>query len=55
MLKIPSKNPENKVIKNTNQQDINDPHKILKLGEEESDQTNTRLAKYGQNSERTSD
>jgi hypothetical protein len=43
------------VIKNTNQQDRNDHHKVMKPAEEEWDQTNTRLAKYGQNSERTSD
>jgi hypothetical protein len=41
-------------MKNTSQQDRNDPHKIMKLAEEELDQTNTRLAKYGQNGERTS-
>jgi hypothetical protein len=38
-------------MKNTNQQERNDPHKVTKLEEEEWDQTNTRLAKYGQNSE----
>jgi hypothetical protein len=38
-------------MKNTNQQDRNDPHKIMKLAEEEWDQTVTRLAKYGQNRE----
>jgi hypothetical protein len=38
-------------MKNTNQQDINDPHKITKLAEEEWDQTDSRLEKYGQNSE----
>jgi hypothetical protein len=41
-------------MKNTNQQDINDPHKIMKLAEKEWDQKDTRLAKYGQNHERTS-
>jgi hypothetical protein len=40
-------------MKNNNQQDRNDPHKITKLVEEEWDQTNTRLAKYDQNRERT--
>jgi hypothetical protein len=39
------------VIKNTNQQDRNNPHKVTKLAEEEWDQTDTRLAKYAQNSE----
>jgi hypothetical protein len=39
------------VIKNTNQHDRNDPHKIMKLTEEEWDQTDTWLAKYGQNNE----
>jgi hypothetical protein len=38
-------------MKNTNQQDINDPHKITKLAEEEWDQTDSRLEKYSQNSE----
>jgi hypothetical protein len=42
-------------MKNTNQQDKNDPHKVMKLAKEEWDQTDTRLAKYSQNSERTSD
>jgi hypothetical protein len=39
---------------NTNQQDKNIPHKIMKLAEEEYDQTCTQLVKYGQNSERIS-
>jgi hypothetical protein len=38
-------------MKNTNQQDRNDPHKVTKLAKEEWDQTNTQLAKYGQNNE----
>jgi hypothetical protein len=42
------------VIKNTNQEDINDPHKIMNIEKEEWDQTDTRLAKYDQNSEQTS-
>jgi hypothetical protein len=42
------------VIKNSNQQDINDPHKVTNPVEEEWDQTDTRLAKYSQNSEQTS-
>jgi hypothetical protein len=33
-------------MKNTNHQDGNDPHNIMKLAEEEWDQTDTRLAKY---------
>jgi hypothetical protein len=38
----------------TNQHDRNDPHKIIKSAKKEWDQTNTRLAKYDQNSKRTS-
>jgi hypothetical protein len=34
-------------MKNTNQQDRNDPHKVIKLAKEEWDQTDTQLAKYG--------
>jgi hypothetical protein len=41
-------------MKNTNQQDRNDPHNITKLVEKELDQTDNQLAKYGQNSEQTS-
>jgi hypothetical protein len=41
-------------MKNTNQWDRNDPHKITKLTEEERNQTDTRLAKYGQNGDETS-
>jgi hypothetical protein len=41
-------------MKNINQQDRNDPHKVMKPVDEEWDQTNTRLAKYGKNSERMS-
>ncbi len=37
-------------MKNTNQYDRNDSHKVMKLAEEEWDETDTRLAKYGQNS-----
>jgi hypothetical protein len=44
----PSKNPWKKVMKNTNQQNRNDPYKVMKLAEEEWDQTDTCLAKYGQ-------
>jgi hypothetical protein len=42
-------------MKNTNQQDRDDPHKIMKLAEEEWDQTDTQLAKYIQNHEETLD
>jgi hypothetical protein len=42
-------------MKNTNQLDRNDPHKVSKLVEEEWDQTDTWLAKYGWNSEQMSD
>jgi hypothetical protein len=38
-------------MKNTNQNDRNDPHKVMKLAEEELNQMETRLAKYDQNSE----
>jgi hypothetical protein len=38
-------------MKNTNQQDRNDRHKITKPCEEEWDQTDTWLIKYGQNRE----
>jgi hypothetical protein len=41
-------------MKNTNQHDRNDPHKVTKPVEEEWDQTDIRLAKNGQNSARTS-
>jgi hypothetical protein len=47
-------NPWKKVMKNTNQQNKNDPDKVTKLAQEEWDQTDTWLAKYGQNRERTS-
>jgi hypothetical protein len=55
MLKTLSKNPWKKVTKNTNQQDRNDPHRIMKLAKEEWNQTDTQLAKYSQNSEWMSD
>jgi hypothetical protein len=48
----PKKKPLEESDENTNQRDKNDPHKIMKLAEEEWNQTDTRLAKYGQNSER---
>jgi hypothetical protein len=54
LFKTPSKNTWSKVMKNTNQQDRNDPYKVTKPVEEEWDKTDTRLAKYGQNSERVS-
>jgi hypothetical protein len=38
-------------MKNTNQHDRNNPQKVTKLAEEECDQMDTRLAKYGQNNE----
>jgi hypothetical protein len=41
-------------MNNTDQKDINDPHKVTKLSEEDWDQTDTRLAKYGYNGGRTS-
>jgi hypothetical protein len=41
-------------MKNTNQQDKNDPHEVMNLAEEEWDQTDTQLAKYAQHSEQTS-
>jgi hypothetical protein len=39
------------VIKNTNQQDRNDPHEVTKPAEEELVQMDTQLVKYDQNSE----
>jgi hypothetical protein len=47
----PKQKPLKKVMENTNQQDRNDPHKVMKPAEEEWDQTDPRLAKYDQNSE----
>jgi hypothetical protein len=41
-------------MKNAKQQDRMDHYKVTKPAEEEWDQTGTRLAKYDQNSERTS-
>jgi hypothetical protein len=35
MFKTSSKNPLNKVMKNTNQQDINDPYNVTKPAKEE--------------------
>jgi hypothetical protein len=40
-------------MKNTNQHDKNDPNKVKKPVKEEWDQTDTRLAKYGQKSAET--
>jgi hypothetical protein len=51
MFKTPSKNSGRNGMNNTDQQDRNDPHKVMKLAEEEWDQTDTRLAKYDQNGE----
>jgi hypothetical protein len=51
---VPHSKPLKKVIKNTNQQETNDPHKVTKPAEEEWDQTGTQLAKYDQNNEQTS-
>jgi hypothetical protein len=50
----PKQKPLMESDEKTNQQDRNNAHKVTKLVEEEWDQTDTRLAKYGQNSERTS-
>jgi hypothetical protein len=48
-------NPKQKLLKesdeNTNQHNINDNHKVMKLADEEYVQMDTRLIKYGQNSE----
>jgi hypothetical protein len=51
MFKTPSKNSGRNEMNNTDQQDRNDPHKVMKLAEEEWDQTDTWLAKYDQNGE----
>jgi hypothetical protein len=53
-FKNPKQNTLRKVMENTNQQDIIDTHEVTKPVEEEWDQTDTRLAKYNQNSEQTS-
>jgi hypothetical protein len=50
MFKTPSKKSLKESNENTNHQDINDSHKVMKLAEEECDQTDTRLVKYDQNS-----
>jgi hypothetical protein len=50
----PKKKYGEKVMKNTSQLDRNDTHKVKKPAEEEWDQTDTQLAKYSQNNERTS-
>jgi hypothetical protein len=50
----PKKKYGEKVMKNTSQLDRNDAHKVKKPAEEEWDQTDTQLAKYSQNNERTS-
>jgi hypothetical protein len=47
-------NPWKKVMKSTNQHDINDSHKSTKVAEKEWEQTDTQLAKYDQNSKWTS-
>jgi hypothetical protein len=46
-------NPLNVSDENTNLQDTNDSYKVTKPAEEEWDQTDTRLAKYGKDSQRT--
>jgi hypothetical protein len=50
MFKTQKNKPYKKVMKNTNQHDRKDPHKITKIAKEEWDQTDTWLVKYGQNS-----
>jgi hypothetical protein len=54
-----SSNPKAKTLQegdeHTNQQHRNDPLKVTNVEEKECDQLNTQLAKYCQNSERTSD
>jgi hypothetical protein len=56
---VPSSNPKSKTLQegyeNTNQQYRNGSFKVMNAAEKEWDQLDTRLAKYGQNSERTSD
>jgi hypothetical protein len=55
---VPSSNPKAKTLQeadeHTNQQRRNDPLEVTNAAEKESDQLDTRLAKYGQNRERTS-
>jgi hypothetical protein len=51
----PSSNPKAKTLQegdeHTNQPCRNDPLKVTNVAEKEYDQLNTRLARYGQNSE----
>jgi hypothetical protein len=55
---VPSLNPKVKTLKegneHTNQQCRNDPLKVMNVVEKEWDQLDIRLARYGQNHERTS-
>jgi hypothetical protein len=55
---VPSSNHKAKTIQegdeHTNQQHINNPLEVMNVAEKEWDQLDTRLVKYGQNSERTS-
>jgi hypothetical protein len=52
---VPSSNPKAKTIQegdeHTNQQHINNPLEVMNVAEKEWDQLDTRLVKYGQNSE----
>jgi hypothetical protein len=56
---VPSSNPKAKILQegdeHTNQQRRNDPLEVTNAAEKQYDQLDTRLAKYGQNRERTSD
>jgi hypothetical protein len=56
---IPSSNPKAKKLQDgdedTNQQCKNDSLKVTNAAKKEWDQLDTRLAKYSQNNERTSD
>ncbi len=55
---VPSSNPKAKTLQegdeHTNQQHRNYPLKVMNTAEKELDQLDTLLAKYDQNSERTS-
>jgi hypothetical protein len=54
---VPSSNPKAKTIQesdeHTNQQQRNDPLKVMNVAEKEWDQVDTQLARYDQNSEQT--
>jgi hypothetical protein len=54
---VPSSNPKAQTLQegeeHTNQQQRNDPLKVMNVAEKEWDSLDTRLARYDQNSEQT--